>query len=152
MDVLIGIQNVLEFINNNWTAIVIIVGLVIAIIKKAKNFFIKSDEEKIEIAKRQLRETVLKLITDAETDYLEWVEAGAIKRSQVVNKIFEMYPILSKATNQDELISWIDDMIDESLEIMREIFSKQVDDEIEIDDEVEDMSSADDVEYVSVVE
>ena len=149
MDVLIGIQNVLEFINNNWTAIIIIIGLILAIYKKAVNFFGKSTEEKIDIAKRQIKETVLKLITDAETDYFEWVEAGAIKRSQVVNKIFEMYPILSKATNQDELISWIDDMIDDSLEIMREIFSKQVDDFEESYDELEDMSALDVVDGVS---
>lgn len=141
MNILTGIQNVLEYINNNWTAIVIILGLATAVVKKAKDFFSKSEDEKIAIAKKQIKEVMLKLITDAETDYWAWVEAGAVKRSQVINQIFEMYPILSKATNQEELIAWIDDVIDDSLETMREIFAKQVDDEEETSDEVEDMSA-----------
>lgn len=141
MNILTGIQNVLEYINNNWTAIVIILGLATAVAKKAKDFFSKSEDEKIAIAKKQIKEVMLKLITDAETDYWAWVEAGAVKRSQVINQIFEMYPILAKATNQEELIAWIDDVIDDSLETMREIFAKQVDDETETSDEVEDMSA-----------
>jgi hypothetical protein len=141
MNILTGIRNVLEFINQNWTAIIIIVGLATAVIKKIKDFFSKSDDEKIAIAQEQIREIMLKLITDAETDYLEWVEAGAVKRSQVINQIFEMYPILSKATDQEELIVWIDDVIDDSLETMREIFAKQVDDKEDAPDEVEDMAA-----------
>lgn len=127
MNILTGIQNVLEFINNNWTAIIIILGLATAVVKKAVDFFSKTDEEKIAIAKKQIKETMLKLITDAETDYWQWVDAGAIKRSQVIEQIFTMYPILSKVTNQEELIAWIDKVIDESLKIMREIFEKQMD-------------------------
>lgn len=145
MDVLTGIKNVLEFINNNWTAIIIIIGLIIAIVKKAKDFFSKSDDEKIEIAKKQIKEIMMKLIADAETDYLSWIEAGAIKRSQVIAQIFDMYPILLKAVNQDDVITWIDDVIDESLKTMREIFAKQTDEEVDEEaeayDEIEDMSS-----------
>ena len=141
MSILTGIQNVLEFINNNWTAIVIILGLATAVFKKAKDFFSHSEDEKIAIAKKQIKEVMLKLITDAEEDYFEWVEAGAVKRSQVINQIFEMYPILSKVTNQEEIIAWIDDVIDESLETMREIIAKQVDDEEEISDEIDNMAA-----------
>ena len=127
MSILTGIRNVLEFINNNWTAIVIILGLATAVVKKVKAFFSNSDDEKIAIAKQQIKEIMLKLITDAEEDYWTWVEAGAVKRSQVINQIFEMYPILSKVSNQEELIAWIDDVIDDSLKTMREVFAKQVD-------------------------
>lgn len=126
MNILTGIQNVLEFINENWTAIIIILGLATAVVKKAVDFFKKSDDEKIAIAKQQIKETMLKLITDAEEDYWEWVGAGAIKRSQVIEQIFVLYPILSKVTNQEELIAWIDEVIDESLKTMREIFEKQM--------------------------
>lgn len=125
MNILTGIQNVLQFINDNWTAIVIIFGLATAITKKAKDFFEKSDEEKIEIAKKQLKETMLRFVTDAEIDYSEWVKAGSVKRSQVIEEIFEMYPILSKVTNQEELIAWIDDVIDEALDTLREIIAEQ---------------------------
>lgn len=126
MNILQGIKNFLMFVNDNWTMITVIIALVIAIVKKAKDFFSKSDDEKIAIAKQQIKETVLKLITEAEVDYYEWVQAGAIKRSQVINQIFEMYPILSKVTNQEELIAWIDKVIDDSLDTMREIFEKQM--------------------------
>lgn len=124
LNILHGIQNFLQFINDNWTSIIVIIGLIIAITKKAKNFFSKSDEEKIAIAKKQIKETMLRLVTDAEVDYFEWVSAGSIKRAQVIEQVFEMYPILSKVTNQEELIEWVDDVIDEALETMREIFAE----------------------------
>lgn len=124
VNILYGIQNFLQIINDNWTVIIVIIGLCVAIVKKAKEFFSKTDEEKIEIAKKQIQETMLKLVTDAETDYLEWKSAGSVKRAQVIEEIFEMYPILSKVTNQEELISWIDEVIDEALETMRTVFAE----------------------------
>jgi 3-methyladenine DNA glycosylase/8-oxoguanine DNA glycosylase len=68
---------------------------------------------------------MLKFVTDAEESYFEWVNAGGIKRSQVIDEIFAKYPVLSKVTNQEELIAWLDSVIDESLKIMRDIFEKQ---------------------------
>ena len=65
MSILDGIKNFLELVNENWTTIVVIIGLVIAITKKAITYFGKSDEEKIAIAKKQIQETMLKLISDA---------------------------------------------------------------------------------------
>lgn len=132
MNILNGIQNFLQFINDHWTNIIVIIGLVIAIIKKAKDYFSKSDEEKIAIAKKQIEEIMLRFVTDAECDYREWVSAGEIKRSQVIEQIFAKYPILSKVTDQEELISWIDHIIDEALETMREIFAEN-----EVKDNVE---------------
>ena len=123
MNILTGIQNFLQIINDNWTTIIVIIGLIVAIVKKAKDYLSKSDEEKIEIAKTQINETILKMISDAEVDYEEWNKAGSIKRSQVINEIFEKYPILSKVTNQSQIIDWIDQTIDESLIILREIVS-----------------------------
>lgn len=124
MSILNGIQNFLQFINDNWTTIIVIIGLLIAIVRKAKSFFSKSDEEKIAIAKKQIQEIMLKLITEAEVDYQEWTKAGSIKRSQVIEQIFLMYPVLSKVANQEALIIWIDTVIDESLKTMRDIFAE----------------------------
>lgn len=121
MVVLNGIKNFLELIEANWTVIVVIIGLTIAIVKKVKDYLSKSDEEKIEIAKQQIQEIILKLISDAEVDYEEWNKAGSIKRSQVIEEIFMEYPILAKAVNQEELIKWIDEIIDEALVTLREI-------------------------------
>ena len=124
MVVLNGIKNFLELIEQNWTTIAVIIGLAIAIGKKVKDYFEKSDEEKIQIAKKQIQEIILKLISDAEVDYEEWKKAGNIKRSQVIEEIFIEYPILSKATNQEELIKWIDEIIDGALVTLREIVAE----------------------------
>lgn len=121
MNILDGIRNFLQIINDNWTTIIVVIGLIIAIIKKIKDYSSKTDEEKIEIAKKQIRETVLKLVTDAEMEYDEWTKAGSIKRSQVIDKIFEKYPVLSKVVEQDMLIEWIDTVIDEALNTMRNV-------------------------------
>lgn len=116
-----GIQNFLQFINDNWTAIIIIISLIIAIVQKARSYFNKSNAEKIEVAKKQISQVVLKLITDAEIDYNDLVSAGSIKRSQVIQKIFNDYPILTKAADQKAIIEWIDDMINNSLKELRKI-------------------------------
>ena len=116
-----GIQNFLQFINNNWTTIVVIISLIIAIGKKAYDYFTKSDEEKIEVAKKQISEICLKLISDAEIDYESWNKAGSIKRAQVIQKIFADYPILAKVTDQEKLVEWIDETIDTSLKEPRKI-------------------------------
>lgn len=127
MDVnfLTSIQKLLQFVNDNWTTIIIIIGLALSLAVKIKNYVKLSEEEKINIAKQQVKETMLKLVTDAEEDYMEWVNAGSIKRSQVIEQIFAMYPVLSKVTNQEQLIVWIDEAIDEALKTMRDIFEKQ---------------------------
>ena len=134
LNIFTGIQNFLQIINDNWTTIIIIVGLINALAIRIRDYMSKTDEERIAIAKQQLKETMLKLVTEAEKDYLEWINAGSIKRSQVIERIFEMYPVLSKVTNQDELINWIDDMIDEALEIMREIFEENIVDAEDVTD------------------
>ena len=119
-----GIQNFLKFINDNWTSIIIIISLIIAIVQKAKSFLSKSTQEKIDHAKAQITQVVLKLITDAETDYSDWEKAGSIKRAQVIQKIFADYPVLSKVANQQEIIDFIDEAINNSLKELRKIISE----------------------------
>lgn len=124
MNILTGIQNFLQIINDNWTTIIVIIGLIVAIVKKVKDYFSKSDKEKIEIAKKQISEIILKKISDAEKDYEEWNKAGSIKRSQVIGQIYRDYPILEKVMSQDELIAWIDTEIDNALPTLREIWKQ----------------------------
>ena len=92
MNILNGIQNFLMLVNEHWTEIIVIIGLALVLYKRVKGYLGKTNEEKIEIAKVQIKETVLRLVTDAEMDYKEWVKAGAVKRAQVVEEIFMMYP------------------------------------------------------------
>lgn len=116
-----GIQNFLEIINNNWTTIMVIIGLLIGLYTKIKSYMGKTDQQKIEIAKKQIQQTMLKMITTAEEDFKAWNEAGSIKRSQVIKEVYEKYPILSKAINQEQMIAWIDEQINNSLKTLRKI-------------------------------
>lgn len=119
-----SIYKLLEYIEANWTLIAAIITMSIAIYKKAKDYFNKSFDEQLNIAKAQICETMLKWVTEAEKDYRQWTAAGAIKRSQVIDQIFREYPILSRVTNQDDVIQFLDDTIDESLKTMRKIFEE----------------------------
>ncbi len=121
MIVLNGIKNFLTLINDNWTTIVVLLGLAITITQKAMDYFSKSNDEQIAVAKKHIQETMLKIIGDAEKDYEEWNQAGSLKRAQVIKQIFDENPILSKVVDQDDLIGWIDKAIDEALVTLREI-------------------------------
>lgn len=121
MIVLNGIKNFLTLINDNWTTIVVLLGLAITITQKVMDYFSKSNDEQIAVAKKHIQETMLKMIGDAEKDYEEWNQAGSLKRAQVIKQIFDENPILSKVVDQDDLIGWIDKAIDEALVTLREI-------------------------------
>jgi len=123
MNILDGINQFLTFINNNWTSIMVLLGLIVGLYMKIKAYMAKSQEERIEIAKVQIRESMLKMITDAEIDFESWNEAGSIKRSQVIKQIYEQYPILSKIVDQESFIGWVDTEINNSLKTLRKIVS-----------------------------
>lgn len=125
MAVLNGIKNFLQLINDNWTLIICIFGVLIALYRKVKSYIATSNDKKIAIAKEQISQSILKMITDAEVDYEDWASAGAIKRSQVIDLIYKEYPILEKVVNQDSLVYWIDEQIDNALPILRDILQKQ---------------------------
>lgn len=124
MDILNGIKNFLSLINDNWTTILVIIGLFLALCKKFESYSKLSTDKKIEIAKKQISENILKLITQAETDYAEWEKAGSIKRSEVISEIYKEYPILAKVVNQEELVKWIDEQIDNALPTLRDIIKQ----------------------------
>lgn len=133
MNVLTGINNFLNFLNENWTLIVSIATLAIVVVRKSVAYFEKvvsyfalPEEEQVEIAKIQIRQIMLKLVTEAEFCYEDFMKVGSIKRAQVINQIFVMYPILSQVTNQEEIIAWIDSEIDEALNEMKSIFENSV--------------------------
>lgn len=124
MDILNGIKNFLSLINDNWTTILVIIGFALALWKKIESYSKLSTEKKIEIAKKQISENILKLITQAEKDYAEWEKAGSIKRSEVISEIYKEYPILAKVVNQEELVKWIDEQIDNALPTLRDIIKQ----------------------------
>lgn len=119
-----SIKSTLTFLYDNWTMILICLGLIVGIAKKTVSYFSASKAERIEIAKKQVEQAILRMITDAEKDYQSWQSAGAIKRSQVIEEIFAEYPILSKAIDQQALITWIDEQIDNALVELRRVIEE----------------------------
>lgn len=98
--------------------------MALALWKKFESYSKLSTDKKIEIAKKQISENILKLITQAEKDYAEWEKAGSIKRSEVISEIYKEYPILAKVVNQEELVKWIDEQIDNALPTLRDIIKQ----------------------------
>ena len=122
--VLTGVKNFLELINQNWTLITVIIGLIILLFNKLKKYLSLSEQEKINLALKQIQITALKMVTDAEYSYQDWIKAGTIKRSEVIGHIFEEYPILNKVTDQETLIKTLDEIIDDALIEMRKVIEE----------------------------
>lgn len=125
-----GINNFLEYINNNWTSISILLVLILGIYAKAKKFYQnwqkKTDEEKqaefdraVEEARNALAKFILGYVSEAE---VRWKEQGMgeIKRSEVLTRVYQQYPILTAVADQDKLVGYIDVLIDEALKTVRE--------------------------------
>lgn len=113
--------NLAAFIVDHWCTIVLLIGMIVTLVYDITEFMKKSDEEKIRVAKKQIVEIMLKLVSNAENQYKHYEKAGAIKRSTVIEYIYAKYPILNKVVNQEEIISFIDENIDKSLKTLRSI-------------------------------
>ena len=118
------LKNVLQWINDNYTLIVVIVVLIFSIYKKTKIFLSKSKEERIRLMKSEISGRILKMVSDAEELYDCYKKAGEIKRSQVISEIYVEYPELSKLVKEEELIAWIDDEINNALITLRKILEQ----------------------------
>lgn len=119
-----GFITFLNFIIDYWMLIVSAIIVIAAGIIKLKDFFSKSKEQKLEIAKKQIRECVLRLVTEAEIDFDDFIKAGQIKRSQVIAQIYAEYEILSTIADQEAVIEFIDEAIDDALDILRDIIKE----------------------------
>lgn len=119
-----NLQSVLMVIYENWITILVCIGLIVGIVKKTIGFFSQSKEKQYEIAKENIRHTILEMIYDAEIDLSDWSGAGQIKRSEVIARVFSEYPILNKITNQEEVINYIDEQIKDSLKVLRKIIEE----------------------------
>ena len=126
-----GLKNLLAFLNENWATIVCIVGLGIALYKKImktiNDWKAMTEEEKkaelerqIEKAKEAIAQYILSYVSDAEEKWSYEGKLGEIKRAEVIGKVFEAYPVLAMVADQEELVAYIDTLIDKALETVRE--------------------------------
>ena len=124
MNIFDGIKNFLSLVNENWTTICVCIGLIILLAKKIKDYLNKTDDEKVELALKQINEIMLKFVTEAEIDYESFAKAGSIKRAQVINQMYQQFPILAKVADQQKVIEMIDAAIDEALPTLRQIIKE----------------------------
>lgn len=119
-----GIERFISFLSENWVMILVLTGTLISISRLVSKYLALNNTEKIETAKKLIKEIMLKMITEAEIDFEEWNKSGSIKRSKVIAEIYDKYPILSKAASQEEVIAFIDAEINNSLKTLREILKE----------------------------
>lgn len=124
-------KNLLQWVYDNFAVIICCAGLMVGIYRKAKKYFTTNKEEKkkqfdeaVEITKEKIRETMLKMVSESEDKYKDWVKAGSLKRAEVIAKIYDDYPILSQVVDQEGLIAYIDKTIDEALVTLREVLKE----------------------------
>ncbi len=131
-----SLQKLLELIIENWSQIVIILTLILTIYTKLKKFIVdwknKTEEEKkqaeeeafekaVETAKKALADYILILVSKAEIDWQsEEGKLGKTKRAQVIEQIYEKYPVLEQVADKKELLSYIDSLINDALKTVRE--------------------------------
>lgn len=120
-----GIANFLSFINNYWIDILVVAALIYFIYKKIVAFIKLSDEEKIEALLTVIKKEILNYMSEAEIDWKDVEKSGAVKKSQVISKIYEKYPELSKIINQEKLIAQIEIIIEQTMTEMNNILNKE---------------------------
>lgn len=115
-------------VNNIISVIIIIVGILLGI-KYFSDFIDKfkdlSDEEKIKVILRIVKAEILKLMSDAEVEWSSFEKAGIIKKSQVIGKIYEKYPVLSSYINQEMIICELEKIIEDNMNNMNSVINKK---------------------------
>lgn len=123
MNPLTAVENFLKFINNNWTTIIIIIGLLIALYEKIMKYLKLSKQEKVETTLKIVKEEMLKRMSDAELEWKGYKDSGQLKKSQVIAEIYQEHPELKKYVNQDELIKMIEHIIDDNMAGMNKVIN-----------------------------
>ena len=110
-----SIIKLLTYLEQNWTFILILISFGVSIYKLYLKWDKMSKQEKIDQIIVIVSETILEKLACAEEDWNTYKKTGSIKRSKVINQIYEQYPILKEYTDQEYIISKIDTFIDEGL-------------------------------------
>jgi len=145
-----SIIKLLKWFYENWASIATIICLCIGLYFKVKDIVDKylamneaekaaAAEEAVETAKRTLKETILLYVNKAENDWAEEAgKMGKTKKAQVISEIFKDFPELAGTETNNEILWFIDNLIDKALEEMnKEYAAYEEDAEEEIEEEVE---------------
>jgi hypothetical protein len=124
-----SIQNLINFLDQNWTFIIIVLSFGFSLYKLYLKWNKLSKQEKIDQVIVIVGEIILEKLACAEEDWNNYKKTGSIKRSKVINEIYEQYPILKEYADQEYVIKKIDELIDLGLKdiekTIKEIKEKQ---------------------------
>lgn len=110
-----SLMNLLTFLDENWTYILIIASIVFGLYKKTIAWIKISEKSKVDTTILIVSNIILEKLAKAEEDWITYKKTGTIKRSKVINEIYEQYPILKKYMDQEYIIAQIDKLIDDGL-------------------------------------
>lgn len=122
-----GIISLIALISDNWSTIVIAIAIILGVINRVRAFMKLSKNDKKEAALKIIKEEILKLMSDAEINWVDYKKSGQIKRSEVITKIYTQFPELASVVDQETVMNEIDKLIDESKDTMDTIFEKNTD-------------------------
>lgn len=124
-----SIQNLINFLDQNWTFIIIVLSFGFSLYKLYLKWNKLSKQEKIDQVIIIVGEIILEKLACAEEDWNNYKKTGSIKRSKVINEIYEQYPILKEYADQEYVIKKLDELIDLGLKdiekTIKEIKEKQ---------------------------
>lgn len=125
-----SIVKVLKWLYDNWSVVVIILGILTAFIVKLKAWSELSADEKLQTANSerekaltQLKQFALSWVTTLEEKWSGIEKSGYIKKSEFFERVYDKLPVLSKYS--DEIEQTVSDIIDGALIEMRDILSQQ---------------------------
>ena len=118
-----GFYNFFRFIVEHWTSLIICLALILVMSRNIIAFMQIEHDKKVEIAWKIISEKMLAWVMDAEIEYQSGT--GRIKRSAVIAKVYEAYPILNSIADQEEVLAKIDELINMSLVEMKKILNSK---------------------------
>lgn len=117
-------NEIMNFLTAHWGDIVVLTLIACGVYVKISKIRAEYDDDEklmnelVASAKAQIKETILYYVTEAEYYFEEVAKSGQIKRAKVISEIFEKYPILAEVANQEEVVAWLDEMINEALDYL----------------------------------
>ena len=125
-----SIVKALKWLYDNWSVVVIVIGLLTAVIVKLKAWSKLSADEKLQAANSekekaltQLKQLALSWVTVLEEKWSGIEKSGYIKKSEFFERVYDKLPVLSQYS--DEIEQTVSDIIDGALIELRDILSQQ---------------------------
>ena len=103
------------WLRDNWALIVISLVIIVDILQLVKKHLKKEQQEEIDNIIKKISTVIDRYVFVAEISRKGFKNAGTLKRSEVIEKLYNKYPELEDVANQEEVIEKIDNLIDKAV-------------------------------------